>query len=159
MVEINELEEMFMEKMQEAAQSGDSEKIFNLSKAGSLIAEIKMLNETLQSKYNQAKAMISVSYPIVFTQTLTTGSLSNSYFSLRSDSELQPIKPADNQEILVDFVGSGTVTTRFLKRYNRLRDRGLVAQFYSDNGLMIGAVLQITQLSLTEFRIEVLKKF
>lgn len=162
MLDIKELEDLFMKKMKDAALNGNSEEILSLSKAGEMISELKSLHESLQLKYNQAKAIIDAQYPIIFTQILTSGAHDNNYMSLRFDSLIngvEPIKPADNQEVEVEFKGFGIVKTQFLKRYNRFKSRKEVKAFFEENGLIPGSILRITQISQNKFSVEVESKF
>lgn len=162
---VEEMEKNFLSKIQEAVTAKDISKIAQLTALGEKIEGLKKDIQSVNQQFNEILPFLTEEEVIQgFDIEITAGMINNGYLSLKpmSDSQInKSIMPADGDEIKVSFPEPiGTITTTYLKQYNRLKDRGHVNAFFEEFGLMAGSIIRFIQIKPnSEYSVQVKQKF
>ncbi|MEK5183380.1 hypothetical protein [Paenibacillus sp. FSL P4-0288] len=126
---------------------------------------LKSKTEELNLLYEEIMQNLTLeSYTATFDIEITEGMLNQSYLSLKPMSRTHlsdSIIPEDGEEFDLSFPEPmGKITTSFIKKYNRLKDRGNVRYFYDYFGLIPGSIITFKQIvPKSEYSISIKSKF
>lgn len=159
------LEEVFLSEIQAAVTSKDIAEINRITKVGGQIESLKKTAETVHQEFIEIVQFLAQKETTQsFDIEITEGMLNQNYLSLKpmnSSPINDSVMPSEDIEFKVSFPGHmGTITTSYLKKFNRLKERGAIKSFFDEFGLMPGSIITFIQNKHnSEYSIEVKQKF
>lgn len=162
---VQELETIYITKMKAAVMSNDIHEINSLSQLGKQVESLRNTSEILNQNYSSCKDFLNQKgVSQCFDIRITEGMISQSYLSLKPEISSQinnSIIPSEDIEFEVALPKPmGKIYTSYVKKGNRLKERGRIRAFYEEFGLMPGSIITFIQNKHNaEYSIDIKQKF
>lgn len=161
---IEDLETIFLRKIEEVLKSKNVANIAQYTKAGELIESLKEKLVVANHQYLEITQYLNLNENIFsFDIKVTPGMVSQSYLTLKPFDAPQineSLLPSEGIDFKVVFPKPiEEIATSYIKKTNRLKDRGNIKKFFEEFEVIPGTILTFTQLKRNcEYSIEIKQK-